>query len=175
MATKIANQKGKKSRNDPVTAPARRAWVKKSLGALGVLGLSGVAACQTKREVTAPEPNPWRKERVFIFNRRVYDGDKEIKYKWVVMPGEKVVTPNQLVTWRAFLPPGHKVTIELPEGVFTEPERTFSIDQNAAVKQARVASDAKPGYYPYTVEVEDDKGAKTLAVGDSSPGIIVDR
>jgi len=175
MATKTTNQRGKKSGNDSVTTPARRSWMKKSLGALGALGLGGVAACAPKREEpereVAPPEFQSRNERVFIFKRKVGGKDQskrkvESEYEWVVSPAHKFVRRRQMVIWRVFAN-GEQVTFDLPTGVFEDDKVT---PEPAGIFKAKVKADAPEGYHGYGVKV----GGKP-AIGGSDPGIIVDR
>ena len=84
---------------------------------------------------------------------------------WIVADPRKVVYPGQTVTWMA-VGNCHKLELDLPD-VFEEPRQ---IVVNGNTVSATLSADAAAGPYQYEAYCNDQ-----LAVGGSSPVIIIDR
>ncbi len=115
-----------------------------------------------------PQARTWRDEKVFIyFSPRGTDRFEghTVPGDWIVAEGRKPVTPGQEVTWQV-VAGGDKLEVNLPD-VFDAPLQKVI---NGNTLSATVRSDAIPGLYFYDVYVNGQ-----LAIGGSSPGVIIDR
>ncbi|MBI4466449.1 MAG: hypothetical protein HY656_03345 [Acidobacteria bacterium] len=142
--------------------------MKESLGALGALGLGGVALSGCARPTTEPGPapgRPWRDEKIFIFYYPP-DSEKREPGRWVVDPAHKPVTPGRSVTWK-LVGDAKKATLTLPSEVFVT--TSLEIQRGNPLVTSKVKPEATAGFYAYEVDVDGMK-----AVGGSHPGVIVD-
>jgi hypothetical protein len=107
---------------------------------------------------------PWRDEKVFIyfsprgtarFSGHPTPGD------WIVADGRKPVSPGQEIVWQVVGTP-HKLQLDLPAAF-----EDLVVQGNTA--SATVKGDAVPGLVLYDVYVDGQ-----LAIGGSSPGVIID-
>lgn len=176
MAEKKTDQKTGAAKKEPFALGGegtnsfeRRQWMKGGLGALGALGLGGVALSACRQAVEGPpkEPlgKPWREDKIFVFK----ETDAQGAVEWFVSPGHKVVSPGQVVKWRAF---GFEKQAEIKFRQEANPfeVETVTIARPGGVEVAKVRADAAPGFYPYKVVIDEKHEAK----GGSYPGMIVD-
>jgi len=108
----------------------------------------------------------YREEKVFIyFSPRGTPASKghTAAGDWIVAEPRKPVSPGQTVTWQV-VGNCHKLELDLP-AVFDEP---VLVDPETA--SATVRAQAEPGLYLYEAYVDGQ-----LAIGGSSPGVIIDR
>jgi len=109
----------------------------------------------------------YREEKVFIyFSARgtAKFAGHSLPGDWIVAEPLKPVSPGQEVTWYA-VAGCHKLELDLPD-IFEEP-RQIKVDGNTAT--ATVRADAPPGLFLYEAYCNDQ-----MAIGGSSPGVIVD-
>jgi hypothetical protein len=107
-----------------------------------------------------------REEKVFIyFSPRGTPASKghPAAGDWIVAEPRKPVSPGQTVTWQV-VGDGRKLELDLP-AVFDQP-----ISAYPGSAQATVNAEAEPGLYLYEAYVDGQ-----LAIGGSSPGVIIDR
>jgi hypothetical protein len=108
----------------------------------------------------------YREEKIFIyFSPRGTPASKghAAAGDWVVAEPRKPVSPGQTVTWQV-VGKSQRLDLDLP-AVFDEP---VIVDPQTA--SATVSGDAEPGLYLYEAYVDGQ-----LAIGGSSPGVIIDR
>ena len=108
-----------------------------------------------------------REEKVFIyFSARgtAKFAGHSLPGDWIVAEPHKPVSPGQEVTWYA-VSGCHKLELDLPD-IFEEPRQ---IKINGDTATATVKADAPPGLFFYEAYCNDQ-----LAIGGSSPGVIVD-
>ncbi len=109
----------------------------------------------------------WREEKIFIvFSPRATQRTLKLGADigdWIVTEPKKPVYRGQTVEWQA-VGPCKKLELDLP-GVFEPPLRKVGTD----TVEATVRRDAPKGYYEYEAYCNGQ-----LAIGGSSPGVIVD-
>jgi hypothetical protein len=118
---------------------------------------SPTAVSAVSADVNAEKP--WRNERVHIHRREANPGKGD--YQWKVTPGMKIVTPGQTLRWEAFR--CKQLKIDLPGEV-------FSLVSNEGNKAVAIVKDAPDGAYHYRALCDGEE-----AIGDSAPGVIIDR
>jgi hypothetical protein len=102
-----------------------------------------------------------REEKIFIyFLPRNSSGNKY--GDWKITPALKAVSVGHEVTWQA-LGRCDELRLELPADTFTNQV------SNGNTVTATVKADAQPGLHFYEAFVD-----KQLAIGGSSPGVIID-
>jgi hypothetical protein len=109
----------------------------------------------------------YREEKVFIyFSPRGTPSAKghAAAGDWIVAEPRKPVSPGQTVTWQV-VGNSHRLELDLPE-VFDQP-RQIVVDGSTAY--SIVSAQAAPGLYLYEAYVDGQ-----LAIGGSSPGVIID-
>jgi hypothetical protein len=108
----------------------------------------------------------YREEKVFIyFSPRGTPASKghAAAGDWIVAEPRKPVSPGQTVTWQV-VGNCQKLELDLPD-VFNEP-----IMAGPETVYATVRAQAESGLYLYEAYVDGQ-----LAIGGSSPGVIIDR
>ena len=108
----------------------------------------------------------YRQEKVFIyFSPRGTPASKEhaAAGDWIVAEPRKPVSPGQTVTWQV-VGNCQKLELDLPD-VFDQP-----IMAGPETAYATVRAQAESGLYLYEAYVDGQ-----LAIGGSSPGVIIDR
>jgi len=123
---------------------------------------------QPSRLITHAKLNPHecreitREEKIFIcFFPRDFQG-RQTRGDWKVIEPFKPVSPGQEVTWQA-VGRCEELKLDLPDTVFEH------LVANGDTAQATVKQNAPPGLHSYEAYVDGQ-----LAIGGSSPGVIVD-
>jgi len=103
-----------------------------------------------------------REEKIFIcFFARDFQGH-HTSGDWKVIEPFRPVSPGQEVTWQA-VGQCEELKLDLPETIFE------NLVENRNMATATVKDDAPPGLHLYEAYVNGQ-----LAIGGSSPGVIVD-
>ena len=111
---------------------------------------------------------PWRDEKVLIYfeprqSLLRLDPKSGPSGDWIIAEPRKIVSKGQEVVWQA-LGPCEKLELVLPDNVCDPPERISDCSLSATVRE-----DAPVGLQFYEAYVNG-----TLAIGGSSPGLIID-
>lgn len=124
-------------------------------------------SAEPAKRIEFPKQVPqYREEKVFIyFSPRGTPASKghAAAGDWIIAEPRKPVSPGQTVTWHV-VGNGQKLELDLPD-VFEQP-----IMAGPETAYATVSADAEPGLYLYEAYVDGQ-----LAIGGSSPGVIIDR
>lgn len=124
-------------------------------------------SAEAAKRIEFPRQVPvYREEKVFIyFSPRGTPASKghAAAGDWIIAEPRKPVSPSQTVTWQV-VGNCQKLELDLPE-VFDQP--IMSGPESAS---ATVSAQAEPGLYLYEAYVDGQ-----LAIGGSSPGVIIDR
>jgi hypothetical protein len=125
-------------------------------------------SAKTVGKIEFPRPSrQHREEKVFIyFSPRGTPASKghSAAGDWIVAEPRKPVSPGQTVTWQV-VGNSRKLELDLPE-VFDGP-RQIAVEGGTAFSV--VSDHAAPGLYLYEAYVDGQ-----LAIGGSSPGVIID-
>jgi hypothetical protein len=124
-------------------------------------------SAEPAKRIEFPKQVPqYREEKVFIyFSPRGTPASKEhaAAGDWIIAEPRKPVSPGQTVTWQV-VGNCRKLELDLPE-VFDQP-----VMVRPETAYATVSAEAEPGLYLYEAYIDGQ-----LAIGGSSPGVIIDR
>jgi hypothetical protein len=124
-------------------------------------------SAEPAKHIEFPKQVPqYREEKVFIyFSPRGTPASKEhaAAGDWIIAEPRKPVSPGQTVTWQV-VGNCQRLELDLPD-VFGQPTKV-----RPETAYATVSEQAEPGLYLYEAYVDGQ-----LAIGGSSPGVIIDR